>query len=258
MLRYMKKWILTSFLLCSPFIAYSADVNDPNWQFDIAPYIWALKLDGTVDSGPFTSHISESFSDILRDLEGGEMLWLDAYKGPFGIFLNGLYADLSDKGNIHSYDADLDSNFGLFSGGFSYIVHQKEIPGRIPSRVQIEPYIGARYTLNNAKLTLGDFIDHEDHNWTDPFIGLRIRDDIGTHLVAILAGDIGGINAARQYSYNFNALLGYKPTNQYFNHTTLYLGYRYLYQHYEHGNGSDLFEWRMNLFGPTLGINFSF
>ncbi len=258
MSHYIKKWIVMGCLFLAPYVVHAADANDPDWQFDFAPYLWALGMDGTVQSGPFTSHISESFSDLLKQLDGGGMLWLDAYKGPFGIFLNGLYADLSDNDNIRSFDAQLSTHFGLFTGGFSYIVDQKEIPGKVPSRVQIEPYIGARYTVNTAKLTLGDFTDNEDQDWTDPIVGLRIRDDIGVHWVITLAGDIGGINAAKQYSYNLNALLGYKPTNKSFNHTTVYLGYRYLYQHYEHGEGSDFFEWRMKLFGPTLGIDFNF
>jgi len=259
-MRYLFLNIIFLFVLS--FLApasFAADANRTDWQFDVAPYLWAINMDGSVTQGPLTTHISEDFSQLMRQFDGGGMLWLDAYKGPLGFFINGLYSDLNDNNNNGTFDADLKTHFGIVSGGVSYIVFQRPWASQhLNGQIQFEPYLGARYTFNNVNISYNHLKDTSDHGWTDIIIGLRYRNDFNTHWVITLSGDVGGKNTSTQYSYNLIGLVGYKPTHPAFDNYTLYIGYRYLYQHEESGEGLDFFEWRMKLFGPMVGINFSF
>jgi hypothetical protein len=85
---------------------------------------------------------------------------------------------------------------------------------------------------------------------------MRLRYDFNARWVGQLSADLGGTNTTDHFSYNWAALLGYKPS-KYLTNSTWYLGYRYLYQHYDTGSGRNTFDWNMRLFGPVLGVNFS-
>ena len=252
---YFKKTI--AILACIfPFNVYAGDANNPDWQIDIAPYLWAISMNGTVSNGPLTTHVSESFSQLMRYFNGGGMLWMDLYKGPFGVFVNGLFTDLTDKNSIDGVDLKLTSHFGIVTYGLSYIVFQQETQ---KGRIQLEPYAGVRYTFDNVALKLETLpTAHSNQDWTDIIAGLRVRDDLNARWVVSLAGDLGGKNVHTQYSTNVVGLLGYKPASKSFSNSTFYLGYRYLHQHYVHGSGIDYFDWNMHLFGPLLGVNFNF
>ncbi|MBA3662453.1 MAG: hypothetical protein H0W64_12040 [Gammaproteobacteria bacterium] len=249
----MLKKCLALFLLCNA--ALAADANNPRWQFDIAPYLWAMNMNGRIASGPVTAHINQNFSDILREFDGGGMLFLQAHKGAFGLFGNALYAVLSQSKDVRTFDAKLKTRFGLFAGGLSYIIFQEVYKN---SRLQLEPYIGARYTMNDARLTIASLAGSNNQSWTDPLIGMRLNYDINQNWVTLFAGDIGGKNTSTQYSYDLHAFVGYKPSSCALRQTSFYLGYRYLYQHYDRGEGLTRFEWNMRLFGPVLGVNFNF
>ena len=60
---------------------------DP-WKIEIAPYVWAINMNGTVGVGSRSAHINESFSDIMKQFKGGGMLFIDAKKDRFGLFVN--------------------------------------------------------------------------------------------------------------------------------------------------------------------------
>lgn len=242
-------------------LLYAADANNPNWQFGIAPYAWLLNMNGRVGAGPVTTHISESFSTILKQLDIGGMVYAQAYKGPVGVYGNAVFAVLSDHGQRGRFDAHLKTRFGLYGAGISYILFQRNYSSITPNesaRLQLEPYLGFRYTRNNAHLTVNQFTLQNNHSWTDPLLGLRVNYNINTHWLARLAADVGGINTDSQYSYDLNGFIGYEPTSCALRAVSFYLGYRYLYQVYDTGAGLSRFAWNMRLFGPIAGVNVSF
>jgi len=258
-MRSLKKIGLVAALAAAPAIAFAADANNPAWQFDIAPYLWAANMNGRVASGPVTAHLSEDFADILNQLNVGGMLWLGAHKGPFGLFLNSMYIVLDDDATVGPINIDEKTRFGLFTAGVSYIVLQKELShanGAI-TQLQLEPYVGDRYTVNNVQINLLNFKIKSNHNWQDPIVGLRATYNWPRWALE-LAGDVGGTNTSTHYSYNLAALVGYKPESPAMKHVTFYVGYRDLYQVYKTGSGIHFFNWNMRQFGPLVGINFGF
>jgi len=255
----LKKIGLAAAIFAAPVVTLAADASNPAWQFDIAPYLWAANMNGRVGVGPVNAHLSESFSDILSQLNVGGMLWLGAHKGPFGLFLNSIYIVLSDDAMVGPIKVDQKTKSGLFTAGISYIILQKQFlqANGSTTQLQLEPYLGDRYTLNNVRISLLNRTITNNHHWQDPIVGLRMTYDWPRWVVQ-LAGDVGGTNTKTQYSYNWAAMVGYKPASPKMKHVAFYLGYRNLYQVYTTGSGRNYFNWNMRELGPMLGVNFSF
>lgn len=242
--------------------AYANAYADP-WKFEVAPYVWAVNMNGRVQTGPIRVHVDQSFDDILHHLNFGAMFAVDATKDRFGLFGNVMYAVLSDKTSDSLLALNLKNKFGLFSAGASYQVVNYNFNGAPmkPDSVALEPYIGLRYTLNNVRTTLSfesfSISNTDNHHWTDPIVGLRAKLFLSKLWSLILAGDVGGTNASSDYSYNLIGLLGYKPQTHFVD-TKLYLGYRLLSQHYITGRGLNYYNWNMKIFGPMVGITIAF
>ena len=249
----LKTTTFCSAILCSHLA--SAENNSANttdqWQWTVAPYVWALNMDGSLQIANNSAKVSENFGDILNDLQWGGMLWLEAHKGKVGAFLNILYASLSQSDS--SNGLTLKNNFGLFTPGISYDWFIKQLNQN--SQLTLSPYVGFRYTLNDAQLSGTGISLSNNHGWADPIIGAKLNYGITQAFSAIFAADFGGTTNT-DYSYNLQALLGYTP--QKFKDLTLYAGYRLLDQYYISGNGSSLFAWKMQLKGPILGLAFIF
>ncbi|MBI5447263.1 MAG: hypothetical protein HY939_00860 [Gammaproteobacteria bacterium] len=227
-----------------------------SWRFDVTPYMWALNMNGRTKIANQTVDVSQSFSDILRQLNGAGMLWLDAYYDDrLGIFLNSLYAVLENKETMDGLDVSERNKFGLFSAGVSYKVFSKAWgTSRESNRLDIEPYVGARYTLNDTKVTVGSVSASENQSWTDPLIGVRFSYLINPRWSLVLGGNVGGTNMSTDTSYELTGLVGYHPAS----YATVYLGYHDLYQKYSTGQGLNEFDWQMRIFGPVLGVAFRF
>lgn len=239
--------------------------DSDTWKFVIAPYLWALNMDGSVQIKGTRAAVNETFGDILSQLNWAGMLWLEAYKNKFGIFANALYSSLSQGASDRYISARVNTNFGLYSAGLSYEVYKTCLCStgcaQGGSTFALVPYVGARYTSNDVSLTVntpfGSIRSSDDQHWTDPIIGARLNFDLTPSWRLNFAGDIGGTNAASDYSYDLWGLVGFKPQTV-LKSTTWYLGYRYLFQHYSTGSSSNYFLWHMKLNGPLVGVSFTF
>jgi hypothetical protein len=237
-------------------LAY-AKLND-SWQFEVAPYIWALNMNGRVQTGPIKMHINEPFTDILSQFNYGGMIWVDARKEKFDIFFNGLYSVLSNSVKDGPVTIDSHNIFALYTFGVAYELFKKDFSHVDPNYVTIEPYFGARYTRNDVTLKVArlNLTVSNNQNWTDPIIGARLNYVFNRHWRAIVAGDVGGTNTSSHNSYNINAVVGYTPLS--FPCARVYAGYRWLYQHYITGSGLKRFDWDMKIYGPMVGVGLVF
>ncbi len=274
MLAFNKKW--TQWLvayLCWFFMA-SAGAQSPStqpqftsqaddhWHWTVAPYLWAMNMNGSAQIKGQRASVHQTFGDILKDLNWAGMVWLEADKGKLGIFLNLLYASLSQGASDRYISAHVNSSFGLYSAGLSYEVYKTCLcsggcqPG--DSTLKIVPYIGARYTSNDASLTvnsiLGSVRGSDNQHWTDPFIGARLNFDLSRAWLLSLAADVGGTNASSDHSYNVWGLIGYRP-QALLKATAWYLGYRVLDQLYIKGGSSNYYYWNMKMYGPVAGVS---
>lgn len=271
----LSKIAFAAAISCLSASGYSANVNsnsnvnnsvalapDDSWHIQIAPYVWALNMNGTEQIGTVRAHLDQSFSDILDHLNIAGMLWLDANKGRFGIFLNALYSSLSDNVSDGLGSVDTTVKFGLYSAGLSYQIYQHCFGGICSAdsgSFTIDPFVGARYTVNDLSATLSipslgiNIRDSDNQSWVDPIIGARLGLNFNRAWSFLFSGDVGGTNINNHFSYNLVGLFGYKPQTR-FTNTTVYLGYRLLDQHYESGSGTNYFDWNMKIFGPLVGV----
>ena len=261
---FRKKILATLLCLFASSAALSESLARPenqsnDWTFTAAPYIWAMNMNGAVTTGGRRARVDESFSELLQHLNFAGMLWLDGTHDKFGVFLNVIYAVLryNTQDDIASVHAKI--RYGITSGGLSYEIYKRYF-NTIHS-IAIAPYAGFRYTENDVqvKVNIATFSPTitNDQYWTDPIIGARFNFDISKAWSAIIAGDIGGVNASSQHSYNVQALLGYSPQSH-LTDTTFYIGYRLLDQLYVTGSGRDYYNWNMKLFGPIVGVAIKF
>ncbi len=228
------------------------------WRFMIAPYLWALNMNGSTQIKGRRASVDQTFSDILSNLNWGAMVWLEANKDKWGGFLNITYASLSDGASDRFISAHVNTQFSLYAAGLTYEAYKTQWRC---STLALLPYIGGRYTMLNNSLTvntpLGSVRGSDIQHWIDPFVGLRLNFDLTQAWLLTLAGDLGGTNASSDYSYNLWGVIGYKPQT-FWKSTTWYLGYRLLDQKYTHGTSSNYFLWDMKLHGPVAGLAFSF
>jgi hypothetical protein len=231
-------------------------MTDDAWKVQIVPYIWAISMNGTVQTGPLRAHIDETFGDIFKHLNFAGMLYLDVSKDNLTLFGNIMYAVLTDSGSDSIVSVHVRNKFGIFTGGLSTEIYKYYFANQM-SALGFDPYIGFRTTVNNVytKLIIGPFTLHANNNqtWTDAIIGMKLPITLNKAWSITLAGDVGGMNTTTQYSYNVQGLLGYKPQSHWTN-TTVYLGYRLLDQHYQHGQGLSFNDWNMKIHGPLLGL----
>jgi hypothetical protein len=239
-------------LFITPLWLYSSLATAMPWKFEIDPYIWAINMNGRVGVGPATAHVDESFHDILKDLNFAAMVYAAAHKDKFGLYVNIIYAVTSTDASVPPISIDVKNKLGIFGAGISYIVLDRKYPNY--REIIVEPYAGARYTLNNTTVNISHFGVSDNVNWTDPVIGLRLTYNLNKKWYVNLSGDIGGTNHATDCSYSAMGLLGFEP----WEHTGFYLGYRLLSQHYQKGTGLNFYNWDMKLFGPLLGFRFTF
>lgn len=264
MLSRKTSTLLASLTLLTAVSATSAYAEDAAWQVNVAPYVWAIAMNGHVQSGTRQLHVNQSFSDLVSEMNFGGMLWVEAKQDKVSFFANVLYASLENDEHVNPVYIDATNKFGIFSGGMAYEIYKYCFGYSRMGDTNVftlEPYLGLRYTINNTSINVKDLPAvnihlTNDQNWTDPFIGLRLNWAFGKVWSLMLAGDVGGRNRSDQYSYNATGLIGYKP--QSWGNATIYLGYRILDQRYQDGSGTDFFDWNMKLSGPLLGVNFAF
>jgi hypothetical protein len=235
---------------------FSTPSNSTPWSFEIAPYLWAINMNGTVGEGSKTLYLDETFSDLLKQLNMGGMVYATAHRDNIGFYTNAVYASLSDSDSdkVETVSINVKNKFGIIGLGVSYIVLNHEWAN--DKKFSVEPYAGIRYTFNNTTLEVDTLKLRQNVNWVDPVIGIQLDYDFNKHWGSQLVGDIGGTNATTQNSYSAGAFIKYKP--DLWQHLKTYLGYRILSQHYETGSGANYYDWNVKLFGPVIGLGFTF
>lgn len=233
-------------LLVMSLVAASSAQAAP-WIFDVAPYMWATSLNGDVSLGHKKIHVSDSFSKILKVLDFGGMLWLDAHKDRLGIFFDGFYSKLSTSKCYRADIIDAASEMTIDSAGATWRLYGESGKGW-----SLEPYLAARYTATNSSVSVSRFGVGLKEHWTDAVIGTRANYTFQNPAFNVEGrADYG--QGDRSNSYNLSLLAGYQSA-QHFKRTRFFLGYRYLHQNYGHNESDRLYRWKMNIYGPVIGF----
>jgi hypothetical protein len=152
--------------VCGPAqAADNEDVYDGNWHFSITPYIWAPGFEGDFDfavppSANGNPEVEAGPTDILEALDFAFMGYGDARKGPWSVFADFMYVDLSDDesrvrtitgpGGIIEIPINVRTEVGLeasvFTFGGAYTVYRA-------GGFSMDAFLGARYLDTDVSLS---------------------------------------------------------------------------------------------------------
>jgi hypothetical protein len=88
----------------------------------------------------------------------------------------------------------------------------------------------------------------------DPIVGVRYRRDLGERGYLRARADVGGFGVGSDFAWNASVLFGYRFSPGF----SANLGYRALAVNFDEGSGSDRVAYDLSLYGPILGVTFSF
>lgn len=263
-----------------------------SWTFEFTPYAWATSLKGSQTVRGRTVDVDETFLDIVRHTigNGGQLFAVmghfEARNGPIAFFGDGIWEQMAIKGggvrarSVEpgialgiSASGDLKIKMAIAEAGAAYEVARFGLPlgdvVRIPAGLDL--LAGARYWYQQADVSfnVATTVDIADLlvrgrnraiaksgsvDWTDPFIGARLRLAVAPGQEIFLRGDVGGFGVGSQLSWQ--AMAGYNFDFAIWNGVTFsgLLGYRALYVDYEQGQGRRRYEFDMLQHGPVLGV----
>lgn len=245
-----------------------------SWRFSVTPYIWAVGVNGTVNTNDSISKTTSlSPSSVISDLKGGVMIASEAHKGDWGIGLDLLNANLGSQPsktatgtlpNGVTINADLATKANLKDTAITAAGMYTLI--NYPS-LYMDGLIGARFISTtvtiNANLNLtgtvsGQYIGGKNFvrnsamttNTTDPIIGFKGRYRIADSAWYVpYYADIGSGGGSTNLTWQ--AMLGVGTA---YDWGDLTLGYRALY--YDMKSAGSL--QKVTFQGLNLGATFHF
>jgi len=232
--------------------ASTPGASSDEWQFRIAPNLWAAGLDGTSRVGSAAeTEVNASFRDVTKVLDMGAMTALEARRGPWGIVGDIFYVKLGEK------TQPLQNDLGQVDASIKNTILHLAVAYRVAESPtgHVDVLGGARWSEVESELTLPSSTNYPDgvrgegsDDWVDAIVGLRGVHRFNEKWAANgyfdvgLGGDHSSLQAAAAIEYVIS-------------HTTqVELGYRYLSQDYD----SDKFAYEMDTAGPFLGLSFWF
>jgi hypothetical protein len=211
------------------------------WKCTLKPYFWAASVAGDVDLKnlpPQDVHVG--FDDILDDLEFGAMLGFEARQGDgdFAYVGDLLYIDIDDD------SANVDVSMEEFMGEF-------DVAFRPWEPKWIEGLVGLRYWYVDTEIDpTGPPHASKTTDWVDPIVGARATIPFGDRWASQIRGDIGGFDVGSKFTWQASADIQFAFSTS----LSGTLGYRALNFDYE----ADRADYDMTMYGPWLGVNWSF
>ncbi|MBO9476716.1 hypothetical protein J7382_04125 [Shimia sp. R11_0] len=219
------------------------------WEVQITPYSWLTGLKGEV--GVLPLDVDLSFGDVLKDLKSSGMLLASVQNGPWSVFFDTTFSDLSSReplnGPVFS-ELVVDTKTTTYSLALGHRLMER-------SDAFVDGYVGLRaWHLDNAVKrvrTDGQItIVTDQKDWVDPLLGVTGSLQISETWTVFSALEIGGGfgGADHEWSLLFG---GHYALNDWFSAT---LGWRHLDVKYQENN----YVYSTVQSGPVLGATFRF
>jgi hypothetical protein len=232
--------------------------SDDEWEIIIAPYVFAMSADydSTIDGQ--TANVDLKFKDILKDFDVmGGSLRIEAWKGDWGIILDGIFTDLDgDLGPNDNLNAKLRDVMIDLQG--AYRIGKNTLLDR-PFITEIFGGLRYHYLKQKAHLNASpgpgpglSIKAGTSEDWIEPVIGGRIKWILTEKWGLLTGADMGGfgIGSASKLTWSITSLLNY----QFSKHWSVAGGYRYLDMDYSRGSGNKKFGFDGTIDGVIVGI----
>jgi len=224
--------------------------GDKKWKFSIAPYLWALSMDGSMTVLGETSDVDVGFDDLIENADFAGSIHLEAQRGKWGVFFDPTYAALSMDAN----GADVEVDFALIEFGVFFQILDRDLGSSGRFHLTTEPLLGGRWIYLGVDINPPGVDQSQD--WIDLIVGVRSHLTLSPKWSLNNRTDIGGfgIGNSSDFAWNSQILFGYQMTKR----STLYFGYRSLDVDYDSGSGSTLFKYDITTSGPVIGTKIQF
>jgi len=262
--------MITLGLLCTAAYSQDESVGTDKWDVEFTPYFWAAELDGDATLRGRTGPVDVSFSDLLDNLDIAFMGRVEAWKGEWGLFLDGLYMDLGAEFSTPqgAVSADIDVKMTMLEFGLGYRLLETPIGQDNEQKLSFDLLGGGRYMnlegevdvrtggpLSGLGLTIGRTFGRREE-WVDPIVGGRLKWGIDDKLAIAVRSDFGGFDIGDGSNLSWNLLAGidYKLSKN----KNLKVGYRIFDIDYDSGSGNKEFGLDAQFRGPIFGLTIKF
>jgi len=146
--------LLTSLAHAQPSVTSPASATTPSdqWRFAVTPYAWAMGIHGSVShNGTSLGQVKLTPGNVLSDLKMAAMLVVEARRGRYGLYLDGMYGDLGSTASRVVGRADLTANTKLamtmvtLAPTFNFVDSQS---------LRLDGLVGARVMWQNARTSI--------------------------------------------------------------------------------------------------------
>ncbi len=243
-------------LAVSAALLAAAPAQAKDWSYDLTLYGWLPATDGTVGARGFRASVSESFRDTIQDSDTvlAFMGRIEARRERLGLFLDTVYVRLGfDDVPVGPAVANASASLFIMEFGGAWQLAEGA-PGGAATWA-LDALGGGRWTRTRTEIAFNGGGPSADStvDWVDPFIGLRLRGELGERWHYTLRGDVGGGFGGSRFAWQVSGTLGYR-FEMFGLESTALIGYRALSQDYE--SASQVLD--LTLHGPLIGLNVRF
>lgn len=245
------------------------------WSLSFTTYGWLPWMSGTMAVRGRSFDVQADPSQILGHLDWSTvpawMSYAEARNGPIGLFNDIVYANITGS---RGFAKELPGSLPALSGGVSVDYEQAivEFGGAyeiwsgvnpvVPGSSSLDLLAGGRYWHQDATLsaTVGPLNADKSGSidWVDPFVGARLRQQLGAGESLVLRADVGGFGVGSDaswqvlatYNWEMRTVCGYLVDG--------YLGYRALSVDYSQGSGNTEYKYDVLMQGPVIGTTLHF
>jgi hypothetical protein len=225
----------------------AAQSSSGEWQYTIAPYLWAAGMDGAITVKGVEANVDVPFSDVISDLDFAAMAHFDMKNERWVVSSDLVYVDLGSSTDIAQGTATATVTQTLFEVAGGY---------RVSSAVTL--LVGGRWVdlssgLRYSGPNVGDSVE-AGKSWIDPLVGVHFIAPLAKRWWIGAHGDIGGFGVGSDLAWQAYADVGFRASDL----VSVIVGYRAIDMDYEDGSGRDLFRYDMLISGPQIGVAFTF
>ena len=220
--------------------------------FSFIAYFWAPSISGRTSTLPPlpATDIDESFTDVIKDFDGGIMGSAELRYGRWGLLTDLMWSQVSPGGTLPGgATVGLRSRSLTVQGDLLYRIYQDET-------VLLDIGPGLRFWNLDNKLDIsggilpGTIKISEGESWFDPVIAGRAKIRVTGPWSFSVLGDIGGFDVGSKLTYQVVGLVNYELNQNWEFHA----GYRILSVDYDRGG----FLYDVRQYGPMLGATYRF
>ncbi len=242
--------IAAAVILVAPQAAAQSSANE--WQFAIAPYLWAAGMDGTLTIVDQEQDVDVPFSTIIDNLDLAFMGHFDMRNDRWVLGSDLIFVDLEHSEDVSSEGHPL----GTVTAGMDMTLF--EVAGGYRVSPAVALLAGARWVDMGMNLRYAGEVVGEDgdasKSWIDPLIGVNVFAPLSEKWFLGLRGDVGGFGVGSEMTWQAYANVGFKASDL----VSIILGYHALDIDYEGSDGRHYSGLDLLVSGPQLGVAFTF